>query len=78
MTEWKWIRQNTAKDSRWAALAKGVIDGKHHVIEWEVSASGPSQYSGMVRIDGQAMTRKEAILRYFAGSSGKSQTMNRD
>jgi len=72
MTEWKWIRQNTAKDSRWAELAKGTIDGRHHIIEWEVAASGPSQYSGMVRIDGQSMTRKEAILRYFTGLSAKS------
>lgn len=70
--EWKWIRQNTAKASRWAELAKGTIDGKHHIIEWEVAASGPSQYSGMVRIDGLAMSRKEAILRYFSDNSGKT------
>jgi hypothetical protein len=72
MTEWKWIRQNTAKSSRWAELAKGNIDGRYHVVEWEVAAEGPHQYSGMVRIDGVTMSRKEAIIRYFAGTQEKS------
>jgi hypothetical protein len=61
-----------AKSSRWAELAKGNIDGRYHVVEWEVAAEGPHQYSGMVRIDGVTMSRKEAIIHYFAGTQENS------
>jgi hypothetical protein len=55
-----WLEQNTAKDSKWAKLAK---DG--HQVAWEFEAPGGS-YSGRILIDGEIYSTSEATKKFFA------------
>jgi hypothetical protein len=56
-----WMEQNTAKDSRWAKLAR-----QGHEIAWEFDSPGES-YTGRVLIDGEIYTSPEATKKFLKG-----------
>ena len=55
-----WLEQNTAKDSKWANLAR-----EGHEIAWEFDSPGGS-YTGRVLIDGEIYTSREASKKFLS------------
>ncbi len=58
-----WLEQNSAKNSKWAKLAR-----EGHDVAWEFEAPG-GQYSGRIFIDGEVYTMSEATKKYLAGGT---------
>ena len=56
-----WIEQNSAKDSRWAKLAR-----EGHEIAWEFDSPGGS-YTGRILIDGTIYSTSEATKTLLKG-----------
>ena len=54
-----WLEQNSAKESKWAKLAR-----EGHQVAWEVESQDGS-YSGRILIDGEIYTTAEATKKFL-------------
>ena len=54
-----WLEQNSAKQSRWAKLAR-----EGHTVAWEFENPGGS-YTGRLLIDGEILSTSEATKKYL-------------
>jgi hypothetical protein len=54
-----WIEQNSAKQSKWAKLAR-----EGHAIAWEFDSPGGS-YTGRLLIDGEVYSSAEATKKFL-------------
>jgi len=57
-----WLEQNSAKDSKWAKLAR-----QGHDVAWEFDSPGGS-YTGRILIDGEIYTTAEATKKFLRES----------
>jgi hypothetical protein len=56
-----WIEQNSAKDSKWARLAR-----EGHEVAWEFE-SPAGTYTGRMLVDGAIYTPSEATKKFIKG-----------